>query len=282
MTYDDGASGAVSRRRAVRSLAGAVAVAGGAAVLSACGAAGATNGTSGTKSASSSGTAGAAGGTAGSFTVNAATASKNWFTVKGTQLAVWDRGNDCWGTADTCTYLNQKASGAGKWSVQVVNLDSTNTWAKAGIMARSSLDGSAADVFLAVTVNNGIVLQNRETVGENEGSGPGGDNYSLETNANGGVAPAYLQLQVDASGNWTGWNSTDGKTWQNMTPSQANPVSLGSTYYIGLGATAHDNTKQGVATFTDLTGFKSTTFSADLVGTNDTTTPPTAPPTPGA
>ncbi len=276
MDNEEGAVRPVSRRTALQAVGTAAAVAGGTALLSACGAASTPTNTSSTGGGKSK-TAASAGG----ISVKAATASAVWYTVKGTQVAIWDRGNDCWGTADTCTFLNQKTSGKGTWTVQVVNLDTTNSWAKAGIMARSSLDPTSADVFLAVTVANGVVLQNRDATGDNEGSGPGGDNYSLESNANGGMAPMWLKLTNDGSGNWTGWNSTDGKSWQNQTPSQANPVSLGSSYLVGLAATAHDNTQHGVATFANPSGF-SGAYSADLVGTNDTLAPPTKGPVPGA
>ena len=275
MGKDEGAVRPVSRRTALQAAGTAVAVVGGAAVLSACGAA------STPTNASSTGKSTTGAPAAGGITVKPATASAAWFTVKGNQIAIWDRGNDCWGSADTCTFLDQKAPSKGSWTVQVANLDATNSWAKAGIMARSSLDPTSADVFLAVTIANGVVRQNRDTTGANEGSGPGGDNYSVETNANGGLVPMWLKLTNDGSFNWTGWNSTDGKSWQNQTTSQANPVSLGSGYLVGLAATAHDNTQHGVATFASPGGFAST-FSADLVGTNDTLAAPTKSPTPGA
>jgi hypothetical protein len=277
MTYEADGSGFVSRRKAVRAFAGAATVVAGSAVLAACGAAGSTATNTGTTKSSAAST----GASSGAITVTPGTASKVWYTVTPTQLAITDRGNDCWGSADTCTYLDQKASGAGTWTVQVVNLDNTNSWAKAGIMARSVLANNSADVFLAVTISNGVVLQYREATGDNEG-GTNSDNQSLESNASGGVAPMWLKLQTDASFNWTGWNSTDGKTWANATVGAENPVSLGSSYLVGLAATAHNNAAHGVATFASPGGFKSKTFTADLVGTNDTLPPPTAPPVPGA
>ena len=276
MTIDESVQTPIHRRVAVKAFAGAATVVAGSAALAACGAA-TTNTSTGTSSSAGSKTAAAG----GAYSVTPGTATKVWYTVTPTQLAITDRGADCWGTADTCTYLDQKASGAGMWTVEVVNLDSTNAWAKAGIMARSSLDPTSADVFLAVTISNGVVLQYREATGDNEG-GTNSDNQSVESNANGGVAPMWLKLQTDASGNWTGWNSTDGKTWANSTVGAQNPVSLGTSYLIGLAATAHDNTQHGVATFASPGGFASKKFTGDLVGTNDTVAVPTTPPVPGA
>jgi len=271
-------SARLSRRSAVRMLAGAATVAAGSAILASCGASPAASGTqAGGAAAGSASTAAAA---PGALAVSAGTggASKDWFNVVGNQIAVVFRGDDMWGTADTFTYLNQKAAGAGTWSVFVSAQDNTNSWAKAGIMARSSLDPTSADVIACVTPGNGTNLQYRETTGDNEGT----TNTDYQVYDAGATAPLWVKLSTDGNGNWTAWDSPDGKTWGNMTTGAQDPVVLGSTYLIGLAACAHDNTQHGVATFSGLSGFKTNTFSCDLVGTNDTMTAPTTPPVPGA
>ena len=261
----------VSRRSALKVFAGAATAVAGSALLAACGASGSTatnssgSTTGGTKSSA------AAPAAAGLKLVAGTAGTAKWITLAGTTMAMVDRGDDCWGSADTCTYADMKGTGDGTWSVQVTALGNTNAWEKGGIMARSALDPTSADVFLAVTDGNGVVLQYREATGDNEGS-VNGDNDSVLTTANGGVAPIYLKLQKQGD-NWTGWTATDGKTWQNQVAATQNPVVLGANYLVGLAATAHDNTQHGNVTFANITGFTGA-LTMDLVGTNDTVAAP--------
>lgn len=255
----------VTRRSALRLAGGVAVLAAGSAVLAACGAGGSGNGGSGGAAGSSgASTTGAAssGAASGGFKVTGGT-GKQFVKVSGKQVTLTMRGDDIWNSADTFTYFDTKApTGAQTWVVKVDSLDNTNAWAKAGIMARSSLDPASSHVFLCVTIGNGITLQHRDSDGTSEA---GNDSLDATT-----TAPIWLKLQTDGKGNWNGWYSADGKTWTGPTPASTNPIQLDPGFLVGLAATAHDNTQHGNAVFEGWQG--PALGSADAVGTNDTVT----------
>lgn len=252
-----GSGVALTRRSTLRLAVGAGVAVAGTALLAACGGAAAPTAA------------------AGGLTITPGTggANKNWYNVVHGQLAVVFRGNDMWASADTFTYIDQKGSGPGTWSVLVVSQDNTSTFAKAGIMARSSLKPTSADVGVYVMPGNGVQIQHRTTTGGSEVSRDG-----VSLNSSHREPPVWLKLSTDGKGNWTAWDSLDGKTWSGQ---KTQFVDLGSSYRIGLAASAHNNQKHGVVTYAHLGGFKGKAFTCDLVGTDDHAAAPTAPPLPG-
>ncbi len=249
----------VGRRDAIR-LLGCAAAAAGASVLAACGAAGSPTGqtkNSGPTPSSSPAWAGITQGT-----------GRSLVRYQGGTLTMTTRGNDCWGTQDTCTYVYTQAPGDGIWVVRVASLKGTSNdtgWSKAGIMLRSSTTDSSADVFLVVTDGNGVKLQYRETDGANETG-----NDAVLSQSNGGVAPIWLRLQKMAT-TYLAWYSTDGRTWNGQTgASGSGNIMLSSQFLVGVAGTSHDATTHGQAVFTNWQGPLLTT--ADLVGTNDSAT----------
>lgn len=261
----------VTRRSALKLAGGAAVLAAGAAVLAACGSGGAGNtggsgSTSGSSSAAggtkSSSTAGGTGTSAGGFKVTGGT-GKTLVKVAGSKATLTMRGDDIWNSADTFTYFDTSVNNASAtWTVKVDSLDNTNAWAKAGIMARKSLDPGSAHVFICVTIGNGVTLQHRDQDGTSEAG-----NDSLADSST--TAPIWLKLSTDGKGNWTADYSTDGKSWATGgTAASTNPIDLGSKFLVGLAATAHDNTQHGNAVFESWQG--PALGSADAVGTNDT------------
>lgn len=263
----------VSRRSALKLVGGAAVLAAGAAVLAACGSGGAGNTGGGATSGSSSagggttsssaagGTGGGTGSSSGGFKVTGGT-GKTLVKVAGNKATLTMRGDDIWNSADTFTYFDAAApSGAQTWVVKVDSLDSTNEWAKGGIMARKSLDPGSAHVFLCVTDKHGVTLQHRDQDGTSE---QGNDTLGDGTQ----TAPVWLKLSTDGKGNWTGYYSTDGKDWSTTAPASTNPIDLGSKFLVGLATTSHDATQHGNCVFEGWQG--PALGSADSVGTNDT------------
>jgi len=72
-------------------------------------------------------------------------------------------GADIWGTADSCRFVYQEVSGDFEISAQVVALENTNDWGKAGLMARGSAAPESWYTFSFVTVANGTSFQWRES-----------------------------------------------------------------------------------------------------------------------
>ena len=251
----------VSRRSALRLIGGAVVVAAGSAALAACGSGG------GTAANGSSSTKGGGAAAAAPWKITGGTGMKSKLaTISGTTATLVMRGDDIWNTAGTFTFLyGPTAKGKNSWVCLVKSMDSTNGWAKAGIMAANSYDPGSALVFQCVTIANGITLQHRDTDAANE---TGNESVAPAPQS----VPAWLKLDVDDSWNWTGSWSTDGKAWQNPTPAATNPIALNAKYIVGLATTAHDATMNGNAVISNLSGFKPLPATVDGVGTNDTAT----------
>lgn len=262
-------------RYALGAVAGAVALP----ALAACGTTKATN-SSTTSTSTSSSTAPAVKllpttGTP-SWPVDVATAQPTapWsmYATKGTGnsmlLEMVTYGRDLWDNHDNFSYFAQQGSGAGEWSVQVAFLSQTDSWAKAGIMIRQTLDAGSTDYYLVTTVGNGASLQYRPVANYACSGGP--TINPLDS------TPVYLKMQYTPGKQIVLWDSTDGKTWTNSTtvplgagtvdatnhtftmaknaPKGAIPDMLTGTYYVGVCACSHNPSLQGYAGFTNFGG----------------------------
>ena len=154
------------------------------------------------------------------------------FTVVGS-------GDDIWNTADAFRYVYLTNNGNCTITARVPAVQNTDGWAKAGVIIRASLNANSDNAFIAVTPGNGVTFQYRSTAG-------GGCNNSATT---GLTAPYWVRL-VRSGSTFTGYRSVDGVTW---TQQGSTSISMGTTVYIGLAVTAHNNTKLCTATFDNVT-----------------------------
>src|SRR5262249_30711614 len=92
-------------------------------------------------------------GTAGSAGYASSTST---FTVLGA-------GTDIGGTSDQFHYVYQPLTGDGQIVARVASLQSSDAWAKAGVMLRETLDAGAANVMVALTGGNGVYAQRRSS-----------------------------------------------------------------------------------------------------------------------
>jgi phosphatidylserine/phosphatidylglycerophosphate/cardiolipin synthase-like enzyme len=169
------------------------------------------------------GAVGAAGGTA---------YSNGTFNVSGS-------GADVWGTADAFHYTYQSLSGDGQIVAHVNSVANVNSWSKAGVMIRGSLAADSAYAFMIVSAAKGSAFQYRAS------SGGAAANV-----AGSGIAAPYWVKIVRAGSTITGYQSADGSTW---TPVGSASIALGSTAFIGLAVSSHDNTRLCTASFTAVT-----------------------------
>lgn len=269
----------VDRRRIMRYALGAVAGAVALPVLAACGT---------TKAANSSATStSASGSTAPAVKLLPATGTPSWpvdvataqptapwsmYATKGSGssmlLEMVTYGNDMWNDKDNFSYFAQQASGAGEWSAQVAFLSQTDSWAKAGIMIRQTLDAGSTDYYFVTTVGNGASLQYRPVADYGCSGGPTVN--PLDS------TPVYLKMQYTPGKQIAMWDSTDGKTWGHQTtvplgagtidsskhawvmakgaPKGAIPDMITGTYYVGVCAASHNPSLQGYAGFTNFGG----------------------------
>lgn len=133
-------------------------------------------------------------------------------------------GSDIWTTADQFQFMHQQVSTDFEMVAKVLSVQNTNTYAKAGVMVRESLDANAANTFMLVGPTR-TSFQVRASAG------------SSTTATNGtGVAPMWLKLSR-AGNTVTGYQSSDGTTWTQL----GSPTALsGTALYVGLAVTSHN------------------------------------------
>jgi len=120
------------------------------------------------------------------------------FTVQGA-------GADIWSTADAFTFMFQSVSTDSQITTQVKSLDNTDTYAKAGVMMRASLDPSSAHVILDVRPGGQIELMMRGASGGETAFIAGtmvSFPVSLRLVRTGAVITGYV-LSVLSGGQWT-------------------------------------------------------------------------------
>jgi len=150
------------------------------------------------------------------------------FTVEGS-------GADIWNTADAFHFAYQQQTGNFQVIARVAAVQNTNSWAKAGVMIRETLDASSSFVDTFLTPGNGAGFQARNGTGANA------------THIQGANVTAPYWVKLTRSGNvFTSAISPDGNTW---TPLGSTTVAMASTVYVGLAVTAHDNTLINTSAF---------------------------------
>lgn len=158
--------------------------------------------------------------------------SDNCMLIKGS-------GSDIWGNSDGFYYVYKNLKGDGSITVKVESMTNTNSWAKAGVMIRESLDANSAHAILFMSPSNGVALQGRTTTG---GSSSG------FANPTGMGVPYWLRL-VRSGSTITGYRSTDGATWTSVGSVSINMV---TNAYIGLAVCGHSGGALNTAMFSNI------------------------------
>jgi len=152
------------------------------------------------------------------------------FTVTGS-------GGDIWNSADAFRFVYVTNSGDFTMVARVVFVQGVNSWSKAGIMIRDSLEPGAANALIAVTPGNGVTFQYRAS--------DGGD---CNNNTLSGSPPYWVKL-VRTGNTFTGYCSREGSNWTQQ--GTANII-MGSAVYAGLALTSHDSSSLCTAMFDNL------------------------------
>ncbi len=176
------------------------------------------------------------------------------FTVRGS-------GDDIWNTADAFRFVYLMTNSSSfSITARVLSAQNVNSWSKAGVMVRSSLDANAVNAFIAVTPTtaNGLTFQYRSATG---GS-------SANNNTTGLTAPYWVRL-LRSGNTFTGYRSPNGVTWTLLGSTVLTNI---STAYIGLAVTAHNNSALCTATFDNLMlpGWPPPLLSLDAVALSST------------
>ena len=151
-------------------------------------------------------------------------------------------GTDIWNTADEFHFAYKMLTGAGSIVARVESVEQTDNWAKAGVMIRETL--GAGSKFAAVyitptnadgTATNGCRFQSRTETDASATS----DTSVATAEQMAIVAPYWVKLERDVGGNFRGYYSANGSTWQSMSWNPQN-ISMSSNVYVGLALTSHN------------------------------------------
>jgi len=165
-------------------------------------------------------------------------ASVGSFT-EGPPITMTAGGADIWDTADQFHFAYKQLSGEGSIVARVVSLTNTNTWAKAGVMIRQTVEPGSTHAMMVVTPGQGVSFQRRITT----------DAGSEETTQTDITAPQWVRLT--RSGNtFTGEYSANGSNWTTL--ASIDMPMLRDTY-IGLCLTSHNVDATCTAEFSNVT-----------------------------
>jgi len=177
-------------------------------------------------------------------------------------FAMTGSGEDIWGSADQFHFAYKTLTGVGSIQAQVLSVENTHNWAKAGVMIRETLEPGSkfAGVYVTPTAadgsaTNGVRFQARIDAD----SGAVSDSSVATDEQKAVVAPYWVKLERDVAGNFSGYYSTNGTSWTPMVWSPQN-IQMGSTVYVGLALTSHD------ASLTSEAGFSNVTTTGNVAG----------------
>jgi hypothetical protein len=148
-------------------------------------------------------------------------------------------GEDIWNTEDGFQFVYQTASGNCSVVARVTGVDSTHPWAKAGVMIRETLSSGSKHASVFITPENGAAFQYRKSTRRT----------SYNENVSGPTAPYWVKI-VRNSSTFTAYRSSNGSSWSQI---GSVSISMGSSVYIGLAVTSHDNGMVCGATFNSVT-----------------------------
>ncbi len=182
------------------------------------------------------------------WTINGVNSLTLWFRgtpasvgsfTEGPPITMTANGTDIWDTADEFHFAYKRLSGAGSITAKVLSVSNTNSWAKAGVMIRQSLEPGSLHAAMVVTPGSGVSFQRRMAVN-------GG---SEETSQDDITAPQWVRL-IRAGNSFIGQYSANGATWTTLETVNM-PILL--DVYVGLCLTSHNVDETCTAEFSDVT-----------------------------
>ncbi|MGH2345809.1 MAG: hypothetical protein ACRDG4_11325, partial [Chloroflexota bacterium] len=159
-------------------------------------------------------------------------------SLNGNTWTVQGSGYDIWNADDQFHYAWQPLSGDGGISAHVTAQSNSDSWAKAGVMLRGSVDPGAPFYAIFVTPGNGIVVDYR--------AGQGSSAIQAAPALSGAV-PTYLRV-TRAGTAFSAYTSSDGVNWT-LVPGSSATLSLSGDLMAGLAVTSHNNGAVSTAGF---------------------------------
>jgi Bacterial Ig domain/Right handed beta helix region len=174
------------------------------------------------------------------------------FTVQG-------GGSDIGGSADQFRFVYQTLDGDGEIVARVTSLDNTQPWAKAGVMIRDELTGSAKHASVLLTPSKGVVFIRRIANGAT----------TMQTAGVNGRPPYWLK--VTRTGQlFTAFASANGSSWTSI---GSETINLNRLVYVGLAVTSRAGKTLTTAKFANVTVKSSTSSPTNQPPSVSITTP---------
>ena len=144
---------------------------------------------------------------------------------------------DIWGKADGMQFVYQPLTGDGSIVARVGGVQTTNPWARAGVMVRATLADNAPNAFLYLSAGKTLAFQRRLQYADVMVATAGPSNI---------IAPCWLRL--DRSGDiFTAYASKDGVAWTFV---GSDTVTIErTTAYVGLAVASANPNAVTLATF---------------------------------
>ncbi|MGB2821228.1 MAG: Ig-like domain-containing protein, partial [Phycisphaerae bacterium] len=137
-------------------------------------------------------------------------------------------GRDIWNNDDEFHFVYQPFSGNGTVTARVLSVTNTDSWAKAGVMLRETLDATSTHAMNVVTPSNGVSFQRRLVTGQ----------QSYHTTVGGLNAPYWVRL-VRQGNTFTAYRSPNGSDWTLVGSDTI--VMAQPDIYVGLCVTSHND-----------------------------------------
>lgn len=136
-------------------------------------------------------------------------------------------GSDIWDESDAFHYVYREVTGDAEIIARVYSLEESNSWSKAGVMMRNSLEPESRHAMMVMSARNGAAFQRRVADG-------GSSTHTAGTQTS---APHWVRL-VREDNLLTGYESSDGEDWDLV---DVEVIDMEDTIYIGLPVTSHDD-----------------------------------------
>jgi uncharacterized repeat protein (TIGR03806 family) len=167
-----------------------------------------------------------------------AVAAQGSHSISGASFTVRGSGADIWNTADEFYYVYRTLAGDGEITAQVSSITNTNSWTKAGVMLRESLNANSRFAMTLVTPGRGAAFHYRTTTGGSAAPSSSGDGTTK--------APYWVRVQREGVV-VRGYLSPDGTNW--TLRNSVTLSNLASTVYVGLALTSHADGTLATAVF---------------------------------
>jgi len=149
------------------------------------------------------------------------------------------RGWDIESTADEFHFAYQTVVGDVQIIAQVTDVEDTDSWAKAGVMIRETLDPGSKHAMAVLTPDMGVAFQRRTETG----------GRSLHTGAYGHAAPYWVKLTRKGDTFIAAYRADDGSSWEEL---GSQTIAMTKGVRVGLAVTSHNDFQVCTATFSDV------------------------------